>query len=438
MAWFHPTVRLCVLAAWLGSSAEAPRGRIDRTLAAKYFREARALAARDGGRLWGVSLEGPLLFADPATHEVVANQADREGKLTREGNVFVGHLSPGQPVANNALTWAGVRWTMVAWPLPADPHDRAALLMHESWHRIQDRIGFPPTGPANAHLDTPEGRTWLQLEWRALAAALKQDGAGRRAAVEDALVFRQARRDRFPRAAAEERALEMHEGLAEYTGVRLCGLSGTALRDYVRGKLERRPPAMPTFVRSFAYLSGPAYGLLLDETGTAWRKHLKPQDDLGVLLARAFALEPPKAAQQTAEQRAGRYGGDRLRTAEREREEARRRRIAGYRVRLVDGPVLVLPLEKMQFSFDPTAVQPLEGVGTVYSRQVKVTDRWGSLSVGREVLISADFTRARVPAPADPTTRPLKGDGWQLDLADGWEVAPGARKGDAVLRPRKG
>ena len=82
--------------------------------------------------------------------------------------------------------------------------------MHESFHRIQKQIGFPLTGPSNAHLDSVEGRYWLQLEWRALAKALPGD----RQAVRDALAFRARRRSLFADAPAQERELEMNEGLA--------------------------------------------------------------------------------------------------------------------------------------------------------------------------------------------------------------------------------
>jgi hypothetical protein len=44
--------------------------------------------------------------------------------------------------------------------------------------------------------------------------------------------------------------------------------------------------------------------------------------------------------------------------------------------------------------------------------------------------------RARVPAPTDFSTRPLKGDGWSLELKDGWEVVPGERAGDVKLIKR--
>src|SRR5438046_7411128 len=96
-------------------------------------------------------------------------------------------------------------------------------MAQELWHRVQNEIGFPSSGAANNHLDSRDGRVWLQLEWRALAAALTSRGKQRRRAITDALLFRAYRRTIFPQAASQEREMEMHEGLAEYTGVTLSG-----------------------------------------------------------------------------------------------------------------------------------------------------------------------------------------------------------------------
>ena len=162
-----------------------------------------------------------MLFVDPETRAVVANQADREGSLKRQGNVFVGTLPDRVLIAGTVTTWAGVRWIMLPWPLPREQPERLRFLAHETWHRVHDQLGLPGANPTNAHLDTRDGRTWLQLEWRALEAALQHAGGERRRATEDALTFRAYRRQLFPGAAAEERALEMNKGPAEYTGVRL-------------------------------------------------------------------------------------------------------------------------------------------------------------------------------------------------------------------------
>ncbi|MGH9423271.1 MAG: hypothetical protein ACRD3J_25070 [Thermoanaerobaculia bacterium] len=115
------------------------------------------MCARDGGRMWGVNVCGPTMVVDRQTRAVAANQP-APATLPKE----IG-------IANTAVDWDGVYWTMIAGPLPDDPFARKMLLAHESFHRIQKGIGFPQAEAANAHLDSVDGRYWLQLEWRALA-----------------------------------------------------------------------------------------------------------------------------------------------------------------------------------------------------------------------------------------------------------------------------
>jgi hypothetical protein len=416
----------------LGSAIARPdeqKSAIDLQLAEQYLQEAARLWKADGGKLWGRPLDGPMIFVDRATRQAVANRADSEGHLRAVGGVFTGRLPDAVQIANMSVKWAGTDWIMVMWPLPRNAAERGSLLMHESWHRIQNDLGLPPTGPNNAHLDTLEGRYLLQLEWRALAIALNQRGDPRRTAIEDALLFRAERRRKFPSAAADERLLEMHEGIAEYTGVRLCGLDAAEQARMAAGLLERRPAEMPTFVRSFAYLSGPAYGVLLDAAAPNWHRKAKASDDLGALLQTAAGVTPPEPDRADLAGRARRYDGDQLRAKEEERDRQRQQKIAAIKARFVDGPVLTIPLEKMQVSFDPNATQPVDGLGSVYMG-ARIIDAFGTLTAPQGVLIRGDFMQATVPAPKDPQAHPLTGDGWTLQLADGRRLEPGARKGD--------
>ena len=142
----------------ISSLASAAHSPIDLTLAHQYFQEADALCNQDNGQLWGVSLCAPLIFVDAKTRVVVANQTDKENHLIKEGDVFIGKLPETVTVANTATDWAGVKWTMVLWPLPQDKVDRTRLLAHEMWHRVQAEIGLPMSGPSNNHLDSLEGR----------------------------------------------------------------------------------------------------------------------------------------------------------------------------------------------------------------------------------------------------------------------------------------
>lgn len=415
--------------------------------AARAFGEAEDAALADDGKLWGRSLVAPILFADPATRTVVANQPDERDELVEREGVFVGTLPPEVGIANTAVAWAGVRWTMVMWPLPEERHARVRLLLHECFHRIQPELAHGGGDALSGHLDTEAGRTWLRLEFRALAEACRQHEEERRRALEDALVFRAQRRaladlvgGRAGDAAAKEASLERNEGLAEYTGLKLCGLPEGVLAEHAARKLGRDETAA-SFVRSFAYATGPAYGVLLDELGVDWRAGVDAQSDLSALVSKALAWVPPAELARAAEERAARYDGAAVVAAERLRAEEKARLDARHRARFVDGPVLELPLGvKLSYSFDFNAITPLEGAGNVYG-VIRIVEEWGILdaSAGGALLTLAPNgtpRSAHVPAPTDEA-RPQAGDGWTLTLAQGWELAPGARAGDwRVVRAR--
>lgn len=416
----------------LGNGSPARATGLSTREAAQYFTEADALVRADGGRLWGVSLGGGLLLVDPATRIAYANQPDSQGRLVRVGPVLRGEIPQDVNLANTALDWAGGRWSMILLPLPEDRPVRATLILHELWHRVQDQLGFPATSAPNDHLDSREGRYWLQLEWRALGAALVAAGPKQREAIADAALFRALRRAIFPKAAAEENAMEMHEGLAEYTGVKLSG--ATDLAHFVLEHELKEAPAMETFVRSFAYANGPAYGLLLDGTGRPWRDQLKPTTDLGATLLRLARITLPNDLRVAAKKRALVYDGAALGAQEDAREQTRQARAATYRARLVEGPVLKIPLQEMNLQFDPGNLLPLDLSGTVYPN-LRIVDRWGILTVtSGGALLSADFSQVTLPAPLDFSSATITGDGWSLELRAGWSIVPGQRKGDLQLQ----
>jgi len=418
-----------------GDAQETP---IDLDEARRAFAAAKSASDRDAGRLWGVELYGPVFLVDPGSRFVVADRADPEGALAERDGVWVGALPEDLNPANTAIDWSGLRWTMVLWPTPSVPHARNRLLLHEMFHRIQDAVGLPANNPANAHLDSKDGRTWMRLEMRALAAALVADGAGRAAAIADALAFTRQRRDLFPQAAAEEDALERNEGMAEYTGLVLGGLPVEVLADRAAVGLEQREGS-ESLSRSFAYATGPAYGVLLDASGAPWRDRLLAGGSLRDLLAEAYLVEPVAGA----DARLAPYNGEWVVATEAAREGERLAREVELRGRFVDGPVVrMAPGADFRFSFDPNEAVGLEGVGTVYE-SARVVDGWGILEVasGGALFLRDDrgwITGVAVPAPAESTDPPAAGEGWTLELAEGWEIGPGQRPGDWLVQPTAG
>ena len=382
--------------------------------------ELSAMCAQDGGRLWGADLCGPLLIVDAATRGVWATQADSGGVLRPYGEGWVGVLPPSVGVANTTTEWSGVRWIMVVGPLPQDAVQRRVLVAHEAWHRVQDRLGLAWEASDCAHLESERGRYFMRLEMRALAAAMRSRAAARRRAAIDALRFRAARLAAFADARAQEAALDRNEGLASYTGVRL----GADEPDFFAARTLDQYDRHEALARAYAYATGPAYGLLLDDYAPGWRAHIDghaPPD----LLAAALRVRPADA--RRLRRLADRYGPN-IASEERARAEAQRARIADLRRRFGDGPRLELPLAQMQFEFDPDRVTPVEGLGSVYARLV-LRDRWGELVATEGALIDTTFTRL-VAATPDPGG--LTGPGWRLNLNPGFGLS--GPDGDGVTR----
>jgi hypothetical protein len=342
----------CVLLVSLAASAQTPPP-IDLAKAKDYFAEAKAYSDRDGGRLWGMKLYGAVFFVDPDTRFVVANEPDPEGVLHADGDLYVGKLPQSVIVSNAPTEWEGKRWTMLIWPtIPEDAVVRRIMFEHESFHRIQPALHLEAPDTPSLHLDTPEGRLWMQLEWRALAAALVQQGPAQTRAVRDALAFRAHRRALFPGSAKIEDGLEIAEGIPEYTGTVAGDPDVASARWHTIGRLTN-PDQSATYVRFFAYISGPPYGLLLDERLPGWRAKLTADSDLGDLLASTLKGR----ITDDAEVRADIYGAAAIRIAEADRARKADAGKARYRALLVDGPTLLLPRAgKFAFSFNPSTL----------------------------------------------------------------------------------
>jgi len=375
-----------------------------------------------------------MLFADPQTRTVVANQADKEGKLHKEAGLWVGSLPQQVGIANTATDWAGVKWTMVMWGALGGPQAlRDLLMMHECWHRIQAEIGLPAptTQQPNAHLDTKVGRIWLRLEWRALSAALVGIGDERTRAITDALIFRAYRRMLIPGAAAQEERMEVHEGMAEYTGVKLMGLGDWSRGAYIAGRVKMNAVNRPSYPLSFAYETGPCYGILLDATEKEWRSKLTPASSLSETLRSLAGIVLPDDLAASAKERAAAYDGAAVVAEEDKREETRKAAETKWRALLVDGPVLALAIPQCNFSYDPNDVFPLGSDGTVYP-QTHIADDWGVLEVknGARIVFSARMLFIAAPASADK----LSNGNWVLTLKPGWKLVPGARAGDYIVQ----
>ena len=400
----------------LGAETAAD-AQVDQQRAQEYFKEARALCERDGGRLWGVSLCAPMVIADRRTQTFATSQPAPEGDRPR----LLG-------LVNAPVQWGGATWVAYMWDDVANrtPRERNELFLHELFHGVQKQLGLTVPAQTSEHLDALDGRYWLRLEWRALGRALRESGEPRNLAVRDALAFRQARRMLYPSSVESERAQEISEGLAAYTGTVLAAESAAeAIASAIDLLANAETAALEaSFVRSFAYMSGPAYGLLLDASSPGWTRRVRGTDDLGTLVMRALAVQPATDATASA----ARYGGAEIRASEQRREQERQERLAELRRRFVDGPVLQIP--GGSHSYDTRGAVVIPDIGTVYFGPFRASGAWGTLEAEKGVLVASDGRSRRVPAPVRRDDVTFTGDGWTFKAAPGWTVREGARRGD--------
>jgi hypothetical protein len=391
---------------------------IDLDKTAQHFKEIKEICDRDNGNLWGENLWAPILLIDDESRFIVANEPDNDGLLKKTGDVCIGYFPKDKAVANSTTRFGNKNWMMVMYPLPVNDYSRNQLCIHELYHSLQERMNLKFGNPDNGHLDNMDARILLKLEWTALEKAMTGETGKRKEYLRDALVFRNYRRALYQGKASMENELEMHEGLAEYTGHKLCSKSNTEFRDNVL-KSHYNAWNNQTFVRSFAYYSGSLYGYLLDQGRLDWRHGLTPGSDLGSLLQVSFKIKMPEDLKRAYDRAKNRYDYEDICLFEADREKKRQEILAAYRHRFTQDTVLVLDIPKPNVAFDPRTLIPLDTLGTVYPSMRIIAD-WGTLQVDDGGCLF-DWRKAIVCGKGiKQENRRLTGDGWVLDLADNW------------------
>jgi hypothetical protein len=410
-----PTFCTAVLAYVVIGHPPPAVAQVDQQRAQEFFKEAQAFCERDGGRLWGVSICAPMVIADRRTQTIATSQRAPEGARP-----------PLLGLLNAPVQWGGATWIAYMWDdvVNATPRRRMEIFLHELFHGVQPQLGVGAPALDSEHLDAADGRYWLRLEWRALARALRESGEQRNLAVRDALAFRQARRILYPGSDESERGQEITEGLAAYTGTVLAAESAA---DALASALDLLVhwEEVESFVRTFAYASGPAYGVLLDASSPGWTRRVRGTDDLATLVMRALAVQPASDATASA----GRYDGAEVRASEQQREQQRQERLAELRRQFVDGPVLLIA-GGSRGQFNSIGAVSIPGVGTVYFGPYNQSGDWGTLAAEKGVLVASDGRSRRVSAPVRRDDVTFTGDGWTFKAAPGWVVREGARRGD--------
>jgi hypothetical protein len=385
---------------------------------------------------WRRDLCGPVLLIDRRTRHGFSNQPDPEGRFESGAGIYSGPAPASAPYANTSFTWRGTRWAVVMLPLPDRRWSTLALLAHESMHRLQGDLQWDGRDLPNGHLNTESGRLWWRLELRALEYALTTAGSAQRKHIQAAMAFRQHRQQLHAGSAAAEDELEYFEGTAEYMGQRVASgmepMGRLATVDAMRD-VERAP----SLVRSAAYATGPALGLLLDDIAPGWHASVRRSRSMASRLAAAVHATPTPISTDSLEHLGAPYGLASLAYEERERAREQRAMHDRLMALLVAGPTLTFRQPNSSRSFDPNTLIPLDSLGTVYPTGTFEAE-WGRLVVtAGGALVSDDGGMIRVSAGgasvADGAHGTIAGAGWTVELGAGWSIRTGNTPGNFVV-----
>lgn len=396
-----------------------------------YFDELKTASKKNIG-LWNKDLYGPMILIDPKTREFFASEPDSEGILKHNGTLYSGVLPATVNIANTAINWGGKRWAMIMLPLSQNKENRINLLAHESFHRIQPSLGFSLNNAENNHLDQKEGRIYLRLELEALKQAVRSNSEKEiKRHLTNALIFRKYRNTLYKGSETTENLLELNEGIAEFTGLIVSGRNKDQTKSYFLNGIEGFMKN-PTFVRSFAYYTTPVYGYLLYHKDPDWNKKIDSKTDLTVYFIKAFDIRIQTDLQKAVEKLSDNYNGTSIIKQEIDREEQTKKRIAEYKLKFIQQPHFEIKFEKMNVSFDPRNIMPVEDLGTVYPN-IRITDLWGILTVETGALMSPNWDKISISNPVKTENKKVSGDGWILELTDGYTIAKDEDNGNYKL-----
>lgn len=398
---------------------------------ATFFDEVR-VAEEQHFDLWERDMYGPILVVNPSTRQVYSNFPDLQGALTRSGDIYTGLLPDYINIANTRVDWNGRTWAMVMLPLPGYKKERINLFAHELFHVTQTSLGFKGYSPDNSQLDEKKGRICLRLELEALRKALEaQSPSDMRQCITDALTFREYRYLLYPQAKTTENLLELNEGLAEYTGFVVSGMTGEEAIYHFEQSMNAFV-RYPTFVRSFAYETIPIYGYLLRQSNKYWNKEITPWTNLSDYFIRAFGVIIPPDLPSAERSIEDRYDGKLIRAEETNRETIRVTQVERYRKEFVDRPHVEIRFVRMQLTFDPRNVIPLDDKGNVYPT-IRISDIWGILDVKDGALMSPRWNQIVVSAPTKIDGRDVTGSGWSLRLSPGFSLVEDNATGNYII-----
>jgi len=390
--------------------------------ASAYFKSIEEICNIDNGRLWGKNLYGPAMFIDRASRRIIANQQDDDGILKGKEGIYTGVYPKELIISNSPAEFGGTLFAIIPLPDEEDDYRIKARSLHSLFHLFQKTKWDINPNFNTINMDEKEARLWLKLEWKALRKAIYSEGNDRKLSVRDALIFRGARRELYPRFASDENRFETYEGMSTFTYTILCTNSCEEFKERLFEAFDRIY-SMQSYARSYGFVHGAMYASLLYDIGFNLHSMHTDNFDPGNAVKEQYNIELPEICRDVAGSLAVNYEIDIINREEEKRlsdiEESIHKQLSIF----TEKPVVFLELESPYFDFEPEDIHSLDTMGTLYNT-IRVSDNWGKLTVDKGgCLVSNNLKYLRITARGFKAEKNhVYGEGWHLMMISDYQL----------------
>ena len=396
--------------------------------------KAKQLLHTDAGKLWGYQIwDDHLLVLD--YDQTVYSLSPFPGSKAKQSNLYSAKV-PANTVAlvNTVQTYQGQDYATV---LSNYLTDHSVTVIHELFHLLQAKQ-MKLRGDAIPYLDQYDARELLRLEYQALRNTLNSINNKERKPgdaksnttlyLQDALLFRKVRQQRYSKFLQTELEIETLEGLANYTGFRLS-TSKNKLESAIEEIYQRENAG--TYTRPFPYATGVAYGLIYDHLNIPWKTGLNHVYNFLTIYEHTKLIDTAANVMENAKQRSN-Y--QMIHQEEEERRTKNESLVAYYRNLLEFKPTLTVMIgDNYGRTFNMNGTIEIPGAGTVYSSiqgRDKTGQNFGNFSTidakaalgNAGVLLLDDHKTLVFPTPFKVEGNKIIGETYEIELNDGWGV----------------
>jgi hypothetical protein len=380
----------------------------ERSMEESMKQTAEILNKQESRDLWNVSLNAPIIIINHIENKMYFTAIENGEVQTLSEEAWNNKV----PLANSVFEYDGKKYVSIIHIalMNNSCEGRVNLLTHEIFHLHQNRLGIQNVMSVNYYMDEIQGRTLLQIEMKALQQTLDGDLQS----LHDALYIRAYRQRLYPE--NNEDLYELNEGLAEYTGAKL---SMENLRQYVKSRLNYNINS--GYTNSFAYATGAAYAVILDELYPQWRYDKDLDKGMVFLIKKSNPQYVITIDNSYLNDLLGKYNHDKIMSDEKDAIMSFGD-IASFEALLKsETSKFTIINNGINFSYNPND-RVIALSNAVLLRNITIKGEWGQIAAKSGIVRLNDWTAFYLLPPKEIAANVIRGNDYEIQLNNGWRV----------------